>query len=285
MWLSTVLLILLVLGAGVTLVILYGASRWQASTEQLLAEMWTERVEPAPETHDSRELADLPGCVQRYLRTVLEEGQPLVTAVTVEHNGLFNMADRGEQWRPFTSTQCVITRRPGFLWDARIRMAPGLTVFVRDAYVSGRGVLAARLLGLFSVMEQPDTPELAHGELVRLLAEAVWYPTSLLPGQGVCWETVDDAQARATLTDGGTKVELVFEFDSRGLISAVRSDARSRDVDGVPVATPWQGRFWEYETRDGMLVPLEGEVAWLLPEGPRPYWRGRIESIEYEYSE
>ena len=56
-------------------------------------------------------------------------------------------------------------------------------------------------------------------------------------------------------------------------------------MDVLPVATPWEGRFWDYELRDDMLIPTEGEVAWLLPEGPRPYWRGRIQRIEYEYAQ
>lgn len=50
------------------------------------------------------------------------------------------------------------------------------------------------------------------------------------------------------------------------------------------MATPWQGRYGDYELRDGMLIPLEGEVAWLLREGPKPYWRGRIRRIEYGYA-
>jgi hypothetical protein len=31
-----------------------------------------------------------------------------------------------------------------------------------------------------------------------------------------------------------------------------------------------------------MRVPLDGEVAWLLPEGAKPYWRGHITEISYE---
>jgi hypothetical protein len=31
-----------------------------------------------------------------------------------------------------------------------------------------------------------------------------------------------------------------------------------------------------------MLVPLNGEVAWLLPEGEKPYWRGRITEISHD---
>jgi hypothetical protein len=30
-----------------------------------------------------------------------------------------------------------------------------------------------------------------------------------------------------------------------------------------------------------MRIPLEGEVAWLLPTGERPYWRGRITEIAF----
>ncbi len=99
----------------------------------------------------------------------------------------------------------------------------------------------------------------------------------------VVWEAMDDSRAGATLTDGTTIVKLLFHFDAQGRISSVRSEGRYREVDGGQVATPWQGRFWGYEVRGGMLVPLEGEVEWLLPDGAKPYWRGRIISIAYEW--
>jgi hypothetical protein len=31
-----------------------------------------------------------------------------------------------------------------------------------------------------------------------------------------------------------------------------------------------------------MRVPLDGEAAWLMPEGPKAYWRGRITELVYE---
>lgn len=34
-----------------------------------------------------------------------------------------------------------------------------------------------------------------------------------------------------------------------------------------------------------MRVPMEAEVAWLLPEGPLPYWRGRITKLSYEFAQ
>jgi len=285
MWWKVIVVVLVVLAFVITVAILYGTNRWQSDTRKLHAKMEAARVLITPKSYDSHELEGLPAPVQRYFRAVLKEGQPLVAAVSVEHTGTFNMSETGEQWKPFKSTQRVITQRPGFVWDARIRMAPAMTAHVHDAYIAGEGVLTAKLFGLLTVMKQPSTPELAQGELMRFFAEGAWCPTALLPSQGVVWEAIDDAQASATLSDGTTTVKLVFQFDAQGLISSVRSDGRYRVVDGEQVATPWQGRFWDYELRDGMLIPLEGEVAWLLQEGPKPYWRGCIQRIEYEYAQ
>lgn len=197
MWPKVILLVLPVLVVVIMVVVRYGSVRWRAGTDDLHATMQAARSQTDVKAYDPSEIADLPAPVQRYFRAVLYEGQPLVTAVTVEHGGTFNMSEDRERWVPFTSTQRVILQRPGFVWDARIRMLPGLTVFVRDAYVAGAGVLVAKLLGLLTVMEQPDTPELAQGELMRFFAEAAWYPTALLPSQGVRWAAIDDRHAAA----------------------------------------------------------------------------------------
>ncbi|HHW08396.1 MAG TPA: hypothetical protein GXX29_00315 [Firmicutes bacterium] len=274
-------LALILIPAGL---IYYGERSWQADTAELLRTMEAARLEEweGAKYFRAEDLAGLPTPVERYLRTVLKDGQPLVAAVTLKHAGTFNMGTDSDKWTPFTSTQHVVTNRPGFVWDARNRIS-GLTAFVHDGYVAGKGLLKAKLFGAIKVMEQPGSPELNQGELMRFLAEAAWYPTKLLPGDGLSWEAIDETSARATLTDGDTTVELVFTFDEQGMISSVRSAARYREVNGTLVATPWEGRFWNYQENGGMLIPTEGEVAWLLPEGDKPYWRARIEQIEYEF--
>jgi hypothetical protein len=221
--------------------------------------------------------------VQRYFRAALTEGQPLVAAVTVEHAGTFNMSTGGEKWQPFTSRQRVTTQCPGFVWDARIAVAPGLKARVHDAYVEGEGILHATLLGFLTLVNMRGTRTVAEGELMRFFAETAWYPTALLPSQGVQWTAVDDSSARAALKDGDISLTLLFRFDEAGLIASVRAEARGRTVGREVIPTPWEGRWRDYELRDGMRVPLEGEVAWILPEGPKPYWRGRITSLSYEF--
>ena len=285
MWITILAITIVALVLVIMGMLLYGATRWRSDTKKLQVSIQAEQLPLTPKSYDPHQLDGLPTPVQRYFLAVLKEGQSRATAITVEHTGTFNLGQNGEQWKPFESTQRVITQRPGFVWDARIHMAPGMTVHVHDAYVAGEGILTGKLLGLIKVMEQPNTPELAQGELMRFFAEAAWYPTALLPGQGVVWEPQDDTQASAVLTDGPTSVRLAFQFDPQGLISAVRSDGRYREVDGVLKATPWEGRFWDYQLRDGILIPLQGEVGWLLQEEWKPYWRGQIRRIEYEFAQ
>jgi len=268
---------------AVAAAVVYGAYRWNAGTRELRARLETARIPVEPQVVSFRELEGLPAPVQRYFRTVLKEGQPMVSSVLVQHRGTFNMSETSERWKPFTSDQRVITRRPGFDWNGRVAVMPGLSVRVHDAYVAGEGILHAALLGLFSVVNLRGTHEVAEGELMRFFAEAAWYPTALLPSQGVRWDEVDIRSARATLVDGSVAVTMLFSFNEDGTIDTVRAEARGRTVGDQIIPTPWQGRFWNYQQQDGMLVPLDGEVAWLLPEGAKPYWRGRITEIAYEF--
>jgi len=116
---------------------------------------------------------------------------------------------------------------------------------VHDAYVAGEGVLHATLCGLFSLVNLRGTGDVAEGELMCFFAETAWYPTALLPSQGVQWEAVDNRSARGTLTDGAIALTLLSTFDEQGLIETVRAEARGRTVGGKVVPTPWRGRITE----------------------------------------
>jgi hypothetical protein len=279
-------LLLVVLGLVVVMAaaVLYGEIHWRWGTRELRDQIEAAKLPIERKVFDRREPERVPAPVQRYFRAVLEDGQPIVVAVSMAHTGTFNMSEGGEQWKAFSSNQRVVTRRPGFDWDGRIAMMPGLPVYVHDAYVGGEGILHAAVLGLVSMVKLRGTNEVAAGELMRFLAETVWYPTALLPSQGVLWDAVDDHCARATLKDGDVTATLQFHFNDDGLIDTVGAEARGRTVGGKVVPTPWHGRFWNYAIRDGMRVPLDGEVAWLLPEGAKPYWRGRITALSYEFA-
>src|SRR4030042_3774290 len=269
----------------VAALILYGEISWKSGTRDLRDRLEATRLPIDPKVFDRGELESVPVPVQRYFPPVLEDGQQIVAAVSVEHIGTFNRGERTDRWKPFPSTQRVGTHRPGFDWDGRVAMMPGLPVRVHDAYVAGEGILHASVLGLVSVAKLRGTGEVAQGELLRFFDEDAWYPPALLPSQGILWDVVDEHYAGATLKDGGLTLTLLFRFNKDEVIDTVRAEARNRTVGGTMVPTPWQGRFWNYAIRSGMRVPLEGEVVWLLLGGRKQYWRGRITKLSYEFAQ
>ncbi len=259
----------------------FGQWRWSQKTQALLHRLESARVPLPTERFDPRELDGLPEPVAHHLRQVLPPGAPIIRAADVVHEGTFNMDLAMGAWKPFTSRQRVVTRRPGFVWDGRVAMAPGLAVHAHDAYVAGEGILEPAVLGLFTLVNLRDRGEVARGELMRYMAEAAWYPTALLPSQGMQWAPIDERSARATLVDGDVRLTMTFRFGADGLIGTIRAEDRGFADGNRIVPMPWEGRMFDYQRRDGMLIPVQGEVAWLTPEGRKPYWRGTITELRY----
>jgi hypothetical protein len=282
-WLNGLLLI----GASLALVVVglvaLGKQRWAASTRDLKARLEAGCLPVAQGRYDPRELDGLPAPVQRYFRAVLKDGQPFIAAATIQLAGTINLSATGQAWKRFTSTQRVVTRRPGFLWDAQVAMAPGVPVRVVDSYIAGEGHLRAAALGLFTVAEAHGGGEIARGELMRWLGEAAWVPTALLPSQGVSWQAVDGVSASATIVEGPFTLTLLFGFDGAGLIVSVRAAARGAGVGKDMVMLPWECTLSDYRPQDGMLLPMAGEAAWLRPEGRKAYFIGGVVSMRHEF--
>ena len=293
-WVTGALVAVVVMTIGLRVV---GASRWTELIRTHTSQLESGRVDvqslaesrrPSPTRFDARELEGLPAPVQRYFRAVLTDGQPIIGAATIEMAGTINMSKNAEQWKPFTSRQRAITSmagsRPGFLWDAQVVMFPGVTAHVEDSYIAGQGRLIAKLSGLFAVADVHGGGELARGEFMRYFAEAPWYPTALLPSQGVRWQAVDDASANATIVDGKLTLTLLFSFDHAGLVTSVRAESRGAGTGKDMVMRPWACALSDYQRQGGMLIPMTGEAAWVRPEGRKVYFVGQIKKLHYDFA-
>lgn len=288
--LGIILLLLLVILGGLAL---YGAWRWRNLSQNLQQQLESQPEGLAhsnePLTVDFAELEPLPEPVQHYFRKALSEGQAMISSVDIWQRGSFNMGQTpaSPQWREFSAYMLIKPQAQGFHWNASVAMPLGLHVRVHDSYVARRGYLAAAFLGAIPVMEFTASPELDRGELLRFFAEAFWYPTALLPSQGVTWQAVGDYQARATLTfsDAASEqqsISMLVTFDTDYLPSNIVAE-RPRQVEDTFILTPWEVRLYDFYQQDGMLIPQGGEVLWQLSEGEMLYWRGQVDEVVYTF--
>jgi hypothetical protein len=194
----------------------------------------------------------------------------------VEQRGEFLARPGPDGWRPFTAVEHFSARPAGFVWDARIRMAPGMTVRVRDGFVGGRGSMVASVMGVYPVVSVAGTPEIDAAALQRFLAEAVWIPTALLPGEGVAWSALDASGARATVTAGATTVSVDFHFGGDGLQTA-STRPLGRATSAVAGAFPPRGkaasRATSFLTATGS--PREARSSGSCRRAPRRTGAGR----------
>ena len=284
-WMTWIALGVGVLLVAVVVLVLIGNAIWASATTKQMALLDAARVSMPSSCYDAREIEGLPAPVLRYFRAVLKDGQPMISAATFDLAGTLNMsASGGEDWKQFTSAQRAVVHRPGFLWNGHVSMFPGLVAHVHDSYIAGTGRLHAAMLGLLTVADLQGGGEIARGELMRYFAEAIWYPTALLPSQGVLWEAMDDRSANATLVDGAITLTLLFKFDDAGLVMSVHADARGAGVGKDMVMLPWECSASNYQLRNGMMVPTVGEAAWIRPDGRKPYFIGKLTSLTYEFA-
>ena len=264
---------LLILSALAVPVVALLAGRWLVARQvrRDVANLFSSANTGPVQTYDPVQLTDLPAPVQRYFRHVLKPGQPYVRTVRLRHDGQFK-TDLKKDWTPITGEEYFLADKPGCIWV-------GTTAWfsARDQYVAGRGSLTVRLLGALPIV-QGSGPSYNQGELLRWLAETVWFPTCLLPGGRAVWSPVDDYSATLTLTDHELTVSCLMNFNERGEL--VRGQAQ-RYSNETHIET-WVGHLSDYRDWHGLRVPTRIEAAWVIEGEEKPYARFILRDIAYD---
>ena len=264
--------------ATVLLASWFGVRHQDGKRDAMVEALFDSALKTPTETTDT---AALPGPVRRYLQRVLPEHAAPIRTVKLQQHGSLKISPETAAWSSFIAEQSVSATAPGFIWDARVRVGPALHVRVRDAYLEHNASGEVSFLSLLPMGSRHGDPELNNGALFRYLAEAPWYPTRLLPGNGLSWQAVDDSRAIATLQDGPTRVSLEFRFNETGEITGIYTEARYGIFDNAYRQYPWEGKFGDYRTFDGVKVPTTASVGWHLPQGWWLFLTMQVDSVTF----
>jgi hypothetical protein len=255
--------------AGALSIHLLTAAAFRRRTEALVAKLGGPAFnnEPAPTP---------PAVVRSFLqRTTL--GGAVPSTIRLRQRAEMR-ANPGEPWQQHTAGQTISVHDPGFVWLARVQLAPLLSACILDSYVNGEGLLEVRLLGSLR-LARATGPQVSRGELMRYLAELAWAPHAMLHNPRLRWREIDATTVEVSVdsADGPTRVRLVFEG---GDLARIEADDRPRVMGRGTVLTGWRGRFFDYREMGGCRIPTRAEVSWLLPEGPFTCWRGEVTAFQ-----
>jgi len=273
---------LMVLAAGLILLVLVmvmvAQERWEGSALAKARELFSVAPEDDPGIVQESDLAGLPDCVKQWLRLSGVIGQARIHRVKLIQSGRMRTAP-DKPWLPFEAVHYVNVDHPGFVWKARVKVAPGIHMLALDRYSQGHGFMNIKLLGIIPLVNAKPGPEMDESTLLRYLAELIWYPTAALNSY-IQWEEIDGQSARAVMSWQGITAGMVLNFDEAGdLRSSVGK--RYQEIAGQYVLTDWGGVAVGCADFQGRRITNRIDVVWKLQSGDFNWMQVEVTALEY----
>ncbi len=224
-------------------------------------------------------LNGLPPIVQKWLERSNVIGKEVIYSVYLKQIGEMRTTFDGK-WMPVKAEQWFKTEKPGFIWIADVKAAPGIHLTGKDKYENGKGHMLIKLLSLITVADTKGK-EIDQGTMVRYLAEIVWFPSAAL-NDYIQWKQIDSTTVKATMTYSGITASGLFKFDANGDVVSFEAK-RYYDRKGGTTLEDWfiQIEPNNYKEFEGIRIPIRSIVTWKLKEGNFTWYKLEITNIHY----
>jgi hypothetical protein len=223
------------------------------------------------------DLKGLPLPVRKWLECAQIVGKEKIQSVRLKQNGSLRTKEDGP-WMSAEAEQYFVTEEPGFIWKAKVRMAPFLFLSGLDHYEDGKGQMKIKLLSLFSVVDSKG-PEIDQATLLRYLAEIQWFPTAAL-SKYISWEEIDSKSAKVVMTYKGIIASGVFVFNEQGDVHSFTAK-RYMEKDGHFTLEDWGGVNLAYKDFNGIRIPVKSDIVWKLKSGDFTWYQLEITEVEF----
>jgi hypothetical protein len=252
------------------------------SAKKIVNNFYTKPLKQTIRKVSEKNLEELPGLIKNYLKKINIIGTNIIHRVRLIQEGSFKLS-QSSKWKTFQAEQYINTQNLSFLWYAKIRMIALINAHVIDKYTQGKGGLNVKLLNLIPIIDKEGN-EFNQGEFLRFLSETPWYPTFYL-NQKIKWNEIDNNTLNMKLNNDNLIISGNVLFDESGLIKEFTAERYYSNPDNNKITLEdWHGYCYDYEEKNGILIPTKFKVCWDLDDGEYSYIRGKIKKIEFNNS-
>jgi len=212
----------------------------------------------------------LPPGLQSYLAQTVSRTPPVTTTAHLWGTGRL-LAQIGPLsfWFPLRWEEFIDVTR-GFIWRAEVAWWRVGILTIEDRWDDGEGVTR---IG----WRQKSGPCVSQSQAMRGLAELVWLPSALVTRPDITWTARGDRTAIMGYAGPAGPDSLVVRFDRRtGALTAIAGAGTRCRASGASPAS-WVLRLIGWDAPGGLIVPVDGEVAW----DDKPYYRFHVVGITY----
>ena len=221
----------------------------------------------------------LPPVIKKWLQAIGAVGREPIRSIQLRQTGTMKLKPEQKQWTASESEQTSWTDPPAFRWDVKMKIAPGIYVTGKDSFKEGKGSMRIKLGGIVPISKTMENDKINQSSLQRYLMEMGWYPTAALSPY-ISWEEEDAYTATATMKYADVAGSATFFFDEH--YELVKVEAwRYKDDDDDARLILCTGSIKEHQVVDGLKIPVNIEISWLLEHGIFTWYRLHAEDIRF----
>lgn len=267
--------------SGAVLVVITTLAGWRVLDRRADQQGWRQLLAAPPATsavYRGDMTAGLPDPARRYFAFTIAEGTPLRTAAEIEMRGEIGLGTKeAPGYRPMRARQ-VLAPPDGLVWQLRSGFIAG-----SDGALPDRSWTRFWLLGLIPIVRASgeDHHRSACG---RVIAEAAfWVPASLLPGDHVRWEPVDENTARARVHCGRFEQAVDITVNANGApVRVVVQRWSNANSDDAWREQPFGGELSGFRNFDGFRLPTRVEGGNLIGTADYfPFFKANVTAIRF----
>lgn len=133
-------------------VILIADFRFNQSVKREVEDLFKDNFTGKAEIVRETDLSGLPPVARKWLEQSGVVGRERIRAVRLKQNAQLRLKEERD-WMPARVEQYFTVDKPGFIWKARVNMAPLVYFTGRDRYAEGRGHMLIKLFSLVKVAD------------------------------------------------------------------------------------------------------------------------------------
>jgi hypothetical protein len=219
----------------------------------------------------------LPEPARRYFNYSISPGSPLVPAVEIEMRGELGLGSQEKpNFKPMRAQQ-ILAPPHGLVWSVQAGLLKG-----SDGMSRNGSWTRFWLFGLVPVVRAGGDPDHYRSAFGRVIAEAAfWAPATLLPGEWVNWEVVDNDTARAVVHYGGLEQAVDVSVLENGQPYQVVIQRWSQEnPDREYRLQPFGGTLGDFRRFGGYVLPTSVEGGnHFGTDRYFPFYRARVTAI------
>jgi len=225
-----------------------------------------------------KHLEGLPPVVVRWLKASGMIGKENINTVRLRQKAQMKLKPGQKHWYNAVAEQYFSVNHPAFIWRVKMNIPPFVRITGRDRFADGKGEMLIKAFSLLTVVNEKGK-KMDESTMQRFLAEIVWFPSAALSPY-LKWEELDPLTAKAVITYKGTNATGTFYFNEQG--DFIRFSAM-RYKDNRPDARryEWVITVKEHSVVNGIRIPVNLEVQWMLETGKWTWLRLEVEEVGY----